>query len=300
VTVAYDQFTGTTSGAALNARVAPLGGTWATAGATTDFTAVDIGSSELMTRTTTGDSGFRTAVLGATSYTNTEVMTDFSIGGNVYFTAGIATQGVIARYTDGSNFAWLEIGRSLTGHTFSLWRIASGAAVQIASASINAPFAFRLRLIVFASGRAVGQLLDTAGNVQTQITGFNSALATGGTLATGRPGFFESVNITVTGTYTRWFDNFYAATPQAEPIVLNGGQSIEFRHDGVIREDTGGTFYGRPPSYRGTRPVFPPGTGRVAVKARRTDLETSASDNVTDSTSVQLGVTPRFLVVPRS
>jgi hypothetical protein len=35
--VAYDTFTGTTAGGALNTRVAPLGGTWATSGDATDF-----------------------------------------------------------------------------------------------------------------------------------------------------------------------------------------------------------------------------------------------------------------------
>jgi hypothetical protein len=89
------------------------------------------------------------------------------------------------------------------------------------------------------------------------------------------------------------------STPAVEPIVLNSAQSMQFRHDGVIRYDSGGTFVGQPPSYRGSRVTFPPGVSRVAVAGRRVNLDSAVDDNVTDSTTVQVGTRDRGLVVPR-
>jgi hypothetical protein len=97
----------------------------------------------------------------------------------------------------------------------------------------------------------------------------------------------------------RYYDNFIVMTPGPDVPVINSGQSIEFRHDATIREDSAGTFYGAPPSYRGTRMVIPPGTSRVAVKVRRVELSNAAADSVTDSTSMRIGWTQRGLAVPR-
>jgi hypothetical protein len=66
VIAGYDQFTSTTAGSALNARVAPGGGTWATSGDATDFAFVDgtlTTTGELISRSVTSAAG-RFALLG--------------------------------------------------------------------------------------------------------------------------------------------------------------------------------------------------------------------------------------------
>jgi hypothetical protein len=156
----------------------------------------------------------------------------------------------------------------------------------------------RLRLLVYTSGLAICQLLDTTtGALLGMCNGVSTLLATGGTLATGKPGVIDT-NFQFTTPPTRTYDNFTAATPDAFPPVLNSGQALQFRHDGTIRSSSGGT-YGEP-EYRGSRFLVPPGTSRVAVAARRYDLAANLADNVTDSTSVQVGVRTRGLVVPRA
>jgi hypothetical protein len=104
---------------------------------------------------------------------------------------------------------------------------------------------------------------------------------------------------------TRYYDNFYVATPAPEPIVVHSGRSIQFRHDGVLREDATGTYTGPPPEYVGGRFFVPPAgsagrKARIGVIARRNDVTTMADDHIADSTTVQVFVTPRYLAVPRA
>ena len=86
-------------------------------------------------------------------------------------------------------------------------------------------------------------------------------------------------------------------------------QSIEFRSDETLREDSTGTYAGPPPEYVGGRFFVPPAGGparkaRVALIARNNDVETTNDDglitNATmSSTTLQVYATPRYLVVPR-
>ena len=105
-------------------------------------------------------------------------------------------------------------------------------------------------------------------------------------------------------TVARYYDDFYVGTPPGEQITIASGQSLEVRHDDVIREDRGGTFYGRPASYRGSRLLVPPeGTdgnvARILVHANRNDLDTDECAVINDNLQAQLFYTPRYLAVPR-
>jgi hypothetical protein len=307
VTVARDAFTSITATTVLNARVAPLGGTWATSGATTDFVAVDgpaVGA-ETETRATISDSGSgRHAVLGATSYTNIEVGVDVW---RPTFTGTLATfvQGPQARWVDASNrLTALVTGDGLFGIVKYIAGAASyvGAPLLVSGLTVSGSW-YRIRLIAFASGRAFATLMDTDNNLIAAVTGYDTTIATGGTLATGKPGFID-LNGTANAS-TRYFDNFYAATPAAEPIALNSAQSIEFRHNATLREDSTGTYYGNPPEYVGSRFLVPPAGGparkaRVAVIARRNDVMTTEDDNIADSLTIQPFWTPRYAAVPRA
>lgn len=301
-----DEFTATTAAGVLNARVAPAGGTWATSGSTTDFTFADgpLSGEESVTRASINDTGGlgRTAILGTTNYTDVDTAVQFqrSIG----FGDKTSRAGVIARYVDGSNLLVVYIrqwANSTTSDELYVDKEVAGVYTTIAR---SGPFAshspnrwYQIRVVVFASGFFNATLFDSPGNLVAQANGTDSVLATGGTLATGKPGFVDYH--TNANTASRYYDMFYVATPPAEPIAMYSGRTLEVRHNDTIRQDSTGVYYGRPPAYRGSRFTIPPGTSRVLVKARRYDVDIAQDEFVTDSTQVQVAYTPRGLVVPR-
>jgi len=300
-----DGFTGTTAGGALNARVAPAGGTWATSGEATDLVFSDALSSETVTRsavTDTTDVG-RVAILGATNYTSVETGVTAYLGvplsTDVYF-------GAIARYTDASNYvrALVQVSAAYTKLAIITRVAATDTQLVLQNQAEPVPAYYRVRLVVYASGQAHAYFeMKTGETFSTVLTAVatSSVLATGGALATGKPGFHDAK---VGGAYTRHYDDFYVGTPPAEQITVASGQSLEVRHDDVIREDSGGTVYGRPASYRGSRFLVQPAgtdakTTDVVVHAHRNDLDTVEHTPLADSTQAQVFFTPRGLAVPR-
>ncbi len=301
-----DNFTGITTGVVLNARVAPLGGSWVTAGAATDYT----GGVETITRSTVSDTAPRLAVIGATNIVNTEVgvrlqstLLGRTSGGN---TAIGAYLGVVARYTGTTNYVVAQLDpEPIDSLYLRIITVVAGASTTIAintDTNLDNNVWYALRLIVYSTGGCVAQLLDVNGNVLRQAVGNSTALATGGALASGKPGIYDYQPFA--NAATRYYDDFYAATPAAEPIVVNANQSVEFRHDGVLREDAAGTVYGQPPSYRGGPCFIPPAgdqnrTARILVKARANDIDVDIDDAVPNfSTTVEVRYRPRYLTVP--
>jgi hypothetical protein len=303
VTVAYDQFA--TASGVLGGDVAPLGGTWAatlTGVGTTDLTA----AGTTVATSQGGSDNRRLDRLGSTNYTNIEVSVDVTSSRPVTISDGAGgnawiTQGVLARYVDSSNYLSAVVFRSSGYATTppSVSLLVQTATVMIASVSLPAslPLTTRVRLLVFASGVAVAQVLETSGAVIATCMGSSSLLATGGALATGTPGIIDT-NYQFTTPPTRTYDNFVAATPDTFNPVINSGRTLQVRHDGALSANSAGTLFGEP-SYRGARFLVPPGTSRVAVASRRYDLAANGADNVTDSTSIQVGYKLRGLVVPR-
>ncbi len=303
VVVGYDYFTGTTAGVALNARVAPSGGTWATSGSATDFAFADDFFGEQVKRSTVSDASARYAILGATAYTDSEVAVLIQTQATT-----TTAQGLIARWVDASNhlrgYIYQEKNTTtgIIGTYLRLVQVVAGVATTLVSAVVpTLPLSTSgavLRLIVYASGTAILQAVDT---FQTATLGLavssSSALATGGTLASGKPGIYDYNPSAVAAS--RFYDNFTLATPVAEPIAIYSSRNMQVRHDDVFRQDSTGVYVGRPQSYRGSRFTVPVGTSRVLVKARRADIDAVADANVTDATQIQVGVTPRGLVVPR-
>lgn len=289
-----DDFTGTTAGAALNARVAPVGGTWATSGAATDYAFTDTGG-ERITRSTVSEAGPRYAILGSTNYTDQEVGVTFQA------TGGVPEPWVLARYVNSTNFlaADLRYGNPA-------WRVfayVGGVTNVLGEIPLTLTYeAYKLRLIVFSSGQLVATLMDVRGSTLSEIRAFHSSLATAGALASGKPGIADYNGNSAASS--RYYDDFYAATPAPEPIALHASQSIEFRSDTTLREDSTGTYAGPPPQYVGGRCFVPPAGGpgrktRIAVMAKRNDVESMPDDNIADSTTVDVLVTPRYIAVPR-
>lgn len=302
VTVGYDLFTSTTSGNALNARVATQGGTWATSGETTDFVFADqADGGETLGRTVGTDATTgRFAILGSTNYTDIEVSVQV-VPGTLTVSTGTIQHSIIARYTDASNYLLFRLVRTITYTRLEILKRIAGVSTIVKygpEIPISGIAYYTLRLVALANGRAVGQLLSPAGGLMSEIETYDTVWATGGALATGKPGISD---VNTTGTsLARYYDTFVASTPQPDLPVIYSTRTIQFRHDGVTRTDSAGTVYGDPPSYKGTRFLVPVGTSRVAVAARRVERDTSWVDNVADATQVQVGWTPRGLVVPRA
>jgi hypothetical protein len=100
---------------------------------------------------------------------------------------------------------------------------------------------------------------------------------------------------------THLADNLQAS-PITSDAAMFASQSLEIRHNGVIREDSGGTTWQQVSSYEGDF-LRVPVTGREGrsiryiVKACRND-PASGPDSGIDDISATLAVTPRYLSVP--
>lgn len=301
VITARDDFSGGTIGGTLNGHVAIAGGTWATSGATTDF---QYESGSVVARETLSDSGPRFAILGTTTHTDVEVgvTTLFDpIGAD-----GTVDARVIARWTDSSNYLRLDLqyNTSITEFELTLVQRVAGVDTQLDQYFYEDPelTTHSLRLVAYASGRAIGWLLDSSGNVLAQVDSLQSVLATGGTLASGKCGFGDQNASGV--DVVRAYGTFYVATPFTETLAMNSGKSLEVRSDSNLRQSTSGTTYGDIPS-RGSRLLIPQAgdvgrKSRIAVRAIREDPVTMVSRNDGDSTQLSVFYTPRFLGVPRS
>jgi hypothetical protein len=232
--------------------------TWTTLGATTDFAAADgpNAGEESMYRETFADSGVGRIAVLSTSATNCEVGVAVYVSHNsnpVLTDSPHAS--VVARYVNTTNYLALQLSATaltLTGQV-------AGATITLGSMTIARAAGkwYRLRLVVFSSGQAIGSLLDAATGAElATVTAADSRLATGGALATGNPGFIDfnpEADVSASGgeNPARYFDNFYMSIPPAEPIVVYPGRSIQFRHDSVLRQDSTGTYSGPPPAYVG-------------------------------------------------
>lgn len=259
-----------------------------------------------MTRTAVSDSPLiastvaRAAVAGASSLTNCAV----EVSGKTETTGG-AFWGVIARRVDASNFLIGQVSWAAT-LSVSINKVIAGALTTVAFGQVPGVTSlpldtyYRMRLEVFASGRALLWFYRADGPAGSPLlVADDSALATGGTLATGGFGFWDTK--TTAAAATRTYDNFTAFVPTADAAVFTG-QSLELRHNGIDREDAAGATWGRVSSYNGTYLRVPPsgqesrGT-RVILKPCRYD-PTVLPDGAIDDVSARLFVTPRYLNVP--
>lgn len=283
-----DEFTGTTSGGTLNTRAAPLGGSFATSGVATDFTFTDTGG-ERVSRATISEGAARYAILGSTSYTAQEVGVDVEV------TAGLAEPWLIARYVDASNFLAADLRYS--NPAWRLFVVIAGVTTVLGE--IPMPLAYtpyRLRVVVLTTGHVIASLLAPSGSVVAEIRSSHAALATAGALASGKPGFADQNGNSAPST--RYYDNFYAATPPAQPIVINSGRAVEVRHDFAERQSADGLTWA-PLLPRGGR-VYVPCAGpearvtRLWAKARRNDVDTMADDQIADSTKLKVAIRPRY------
>lgn len=299
IITAYDDFSSGTVGGTLNGHAATSGGSWATSGTTTDFQYAGSNPASVE-RVTTSEAGPRYAILGTTTKTDVEVGAGIDAGGSQTFDSML-----IARWTDSSNHLRLDAGWASGQFLLSLIQRVGGVNTTLAQSYSNTEdptTVHYLRLVAYASGRALGWLLDSNSNTIMQIEALSTVLATGGTLATGKYGFADEG--TSSTSIARLYFAFYAATPYTEPLTINSGKSLEVRSNSNLRQSADGASYGDIAS-RGSR-LFIPQAGdagrasRIAVRAIREDPVTMVSRNDGDSTQLAVFYTPRYLAVPRS
>lgn len=310
--VARDEFTAITAGTALNARAATLGGTWATSGATTDFAASDspAGSETMMRATTSDTTNGRTALLGSTVYAAIEIGVDAQFTG--FDDDALLYAQLIARYVDSSNYLLCSWNFRDDGSrpALTIYKVIAGASTIITyEQEMWSPIPavdtwYTIRLVVFASGVGNAAVLNTAtGATQLSAVFSDSVLATGGTLDDGKIGFRDISSGTPSPVVTRYYDNFYAATPAAETLVIESGRTLVLTHDTALKEASSGGTYGLL-APRGAR-VFVPHAGRddrqarFVAKARRVDVDTTTDANLTDALTTQLSYRPRYRI-PRA
>jgi hypothetical protein len=200
--VGSDDFVSTTSGNALNGRTAPLGGSWATFGDATNLTFTDVNSlgnpSELLTRATASDTNGAYGILGATNYINTEVSVApqwASYPGSGY----VRRLGAILRWTDISNHvrAYVEFHTDPvdleTYWTLRIVQVIAGTPTDLVNrAGLVAGIGtgYTLRGVALYTGHVAAQFARNGAPI-LEVQAHSTALATGGTLQTGRPGIYD-------------------------------------------------------------------------------------------------------------
>jgi hypothetical protein len=310
---AHDSFTGATAGLVLHGRVAAVGGYWVT-GTFYDDTATEDWKLYFGTLAQRAGAGSRIALLGADRGGPQEVGARFAFSHPVTHNAWM---GVKARYPGTGGGAGAMAGGAIavvqTGRAdyhgqpappmFSLLRPSGGGSYETLAEGKTVPQIvqsgwFQIRLICYAPGHLIAQLLTDEGGLLCQLETQDARYATGGTDATGRCGLHDFQASPAVGTH--YVDDFYIAEPSAEPLVIHPNRKLEITHQDALREGPDGASWGAPPAYRGSR-LFVPCDGpdnlgtRIAVRAAQNDLRTGPDSPVADTTSVSLYTRPRYL-----
>ena len=141
----------------------------------------------------------------------------------------------------------------------------AGVSTVVASVAVPNPIAtpYRIALVVDARGDWFA-LYGQPGALRVVAQGSDAALATGGALASGKPGILDWSPLATTAV-TRRYDNFTASVPPTDAACF-AGQSAELRHSGFTREDAGGTVWD-PKTITGDYLLIPP-AGREGRSAR--------------------------------
>lgn len=298
--VAWDGFAHTAG--LLAGKTATTGGTWAGVGDADDFATTGL----QVSRGAQADTAVRINYL-ASDYTSVAVRCEIGMSQSAGL-AGGAYAGLLARYTNASNHlrALLYDTGSSSSQQLLVQKGVAGVFTNLASVAI--PFGYaagtthRMILVALTTGQWFVYLTAKGSTSDVLLaSGQDAALATGGALATGRVGLADTAGSYPSTPPTRYYDNFAAWAPTAD-AALFASQSLEVRHDRVIREDSTGTYWSPVSSYEGDYLLLPPAGPddraiRVIAKASR-GVPGEGADSAVDDISARLTATPRFLVVP--
>lgn len=292
---ALDQFLQTPTGTALTGLNADVGGAWSGAGDADDFTIL---TGNILTRLPSGaDSATvgRFATIGS-ARAGTVVQCDIWVAG----TSNISWLGVLARYVNTTNWLQGVVLNNGPGPQLLVRKMVAGTPTTLAALNLTADqFAaqgwYTIRLLVDAGGRYWIWYGARDSNLVLSLEGQDVDLATGGTLASGKPGIYDEQQAAVTANH---FDNFQVWLPSTDAAIF-GSRHAELRTDQNIREEAGGTLYAPmappigdlmrlPPSGLEGRPV------ELLVKPTRGDFE-SHPDTALDGFTAQVIYRPCYL-----
>jgi hypothetical protein len=140
------------------------------------------------------------------------------------------------------------------------------------------------RWMVWADGLIVGQ-------------GYDKSLSEG-ELASGASGVYS---VCGAGVFTHKIDNFVCWTPEFR-AALWAGRPLRFRSADAIKENAEGGSWSPASGYEGARLRVPPAgpaglTSRLNVRGRRTNVDESVDEWISDEMQVSLRVTPRVVLL---
>lgn len=161
--------------------------------------------------------------------------------------------------------------------------------------------------IIFAGSPVTVQLqVDTAGNAVVLLDGRavisvnDSALATGGGLASGGFGIYHAN--TSTASTTEYFDDFLASSLTTATLVnpvVHSSRKVDLSHEAALSDSSDGTVKNPTPIIEGNYLTLPPATrnsdkSRIVVRARRNDVDAGFADTgLTDQVTATVKATPR-------
>jgi hypothetical protein len=248
------------------------------------------------------------ALLGTTSYesfVSSCVIRDASYVGETKSIDAGAFEGVLlgllGRYV--STTKWIVAG--ITGITanrvlLQVQMNVSGTVSVLEETTISASSG------ILDGAHALSFSVDATGNWSAEfrgarLTGYSSALAPGGVLASGRAGLYDANTSPTEGA--RIVDSFQLLGGEKSGVVCYSGKQAEFNSQGCLRQDSTAEYDGEPSSYRGGNLYLMPAgeserINRIAVKMRRNDVAAEESASVTDKHTTEILVTERF-ILPR-
>jgi hypothetical protein len=295
------------SAGALTGKTDPVGGVWAGAGDADDFTVETTGKTAQRTTVVDFVNAGRYAVSGVAAFAAQCVQADVKWSATLDNTTMVL--GVLARYVDTDNWMCLELRPHQAFQKKAQLRVRlKVAGVVTTPVTVNdvaglggVSIWHSLRLLVDAAGRWFVWAWQTGAQPGSFLfAGQHSSLATGGALASGKPGIYDE-NSEASTAQTRNYDNFLAFVTTANAAVF-AGRSLELRHNTAVREEeTAGewsTVPVRDGKYLRLAPAGMEGrVNRIAVAAYRNDPDTMGNDD-DDALTATLYGTPVYLSVP--
>ena len=287
------------SAGALAGKTPDTGGNWAGAGDTDDFNVSGSGTvtRTVLTDTATNLSNARLATM-ATPASLAGLWAAVDQSTSTYNTT--VKHGLLLRYVDTSNFLAIVAWYFVYGVYVDIIQRLSGNETLVGTGywTLNPTLQYRLIGAVNADG-TVTAYVQQGGDPVPTAEGYSPDLAGGGTLDDGKVGLIDWA--TGGSATTRTYYGLYVYGVTAD-YAIPASQSLEIRHDRVIREDAGGTLWQPPSSYKGDYLLVPPAgregrSVRWIAKASRGPIGTGADSGI-DDISARLTYVPRFLVVP--
>lgn len=218
----------------------------------------------------------------------------------------VAIAGVIVRCVDINNWLGAVIYDDGSGVLRAELRKRAGGTLSVVKSVVFTPGTYRGG-VVQVEANSQGVWILSFSSLTSSLTsftsmveierGYDSALATGGALATGKIGLVHA-NTAASGRGV--FGDEFAAWVPSTNRVCESGRSVELRSNEVEKIDTTNKYWSRVPFYRGGYFFLDPEGdagvyNRLNVKMRRLNTVQESSPNVTDKHAIEVLARERFL-----